>query len=605
MVHSDYSTAYYAPKTNLQFDNLMQVYYHIVMENTSSAVQSLGNFYTRIITKLEELKKNKESSLDSTLRKDVEERAKLYQIAHDLEEKHGGNFKGYSQIVNSGLADGVKSVVEQALNDRVMVREYNSAIEMYTKAKERLNESEVRNSFSAFEETLSVMNTPALDQFRRELLEYLISILMGSGEYDSYSPFNLIVQGRPGVGKSYSAAIIAKALSTSMLLPSGNIVFIKKPDVIGQYIGQTAPKVYKKLLEGIGNVVFIDEAYSFAGPKNSYGVYDIFGVEFLDALTDFVSEHKGLISVIAAGYNAEMKNQFLDVNPGLPRRFPVILNLDRYNVNTLYDIFLKTFKSKFGSFSTRMTESFGDKVKDLLYALDTQVTVYTEPGILAERGNTTLNHVYVFLPTEYVRDIDTHIQTTPIGDPARRAVTGASEHFLGIYQYTYGNESQVWDDRKDPTEVTIQHMVRNRVWTAFNLDKCTTVTSGDALAYQSDDMILLADTLGRIIASNTALEGTENITVDDLVDDAFESFIYSRYATKFRIMRDAGNTVWFVFENKKRGNVNYNNTTEISNYVHSQLNKDTDNSSRPFQQYTPVDIKLVQEVFVAGEPSGT
>ena len=122
---------------------------------------------------------------------------------------------------------------------------------------------------------------------------------------------------------------------------------IKKPDLIGSYVGQTTPKVYKELVQGLGKVVFIDEAYSIAGPKdNNTGKYNEYGQEALDAITDYTSEHIGLFAFVVAGYEYEMRNQFLSVNIGLPRRFPTVLTLNRYNLNSYWLIF-KSFISKY------------------------------------------------------------------------------------------------------------------------------------------------------------------------------------------------------------------------------------------------------------------
>ena len=163
----------------------------------------------------------------------------------------------------------------------------------------------------------------------------------------SYNIFNLVIMGTPGVGKSFTADIVGKVLKHSGLLTKGDRHDIKKPDIVGSYTGQTAPKVYKELTECLGKVIFIDEAYSIAGPKDEdKGTYNEFGQESLDAITDYTSEHIGLSAFVAAGYEYEMKSQFLDVNIGLPRRFPTQLILTRYGLNTFWKI-LESYIIKF------------------------------------------------------------------------------------------------------------------------------------------------------------------------------------------------------------------------------------------------------------------
>jgi hypothetical protein len=93
----------------------------------------------------------------------------------------------------------------------------------------------------------------------------------------------------------------------------------------------------------MGNVVFLDEAYSIAGKfDENRQQYDSFGQEALDAITDFTSEHIGLLGIVAAGYSYEMQKQFLDVNIGLPRRFPTVLTLNRYDMNSYWKILKKS-----------------------------------------------------------------------------------------------------------------------------------------------------------------------------------------------------------------------------------------------------------------------
>jgi ankyrin repeat protein len=154
----------------------------------------------------------------------------------------------------------------------------------------------------------------------------------------SYEYFNLVFTGTPGVGKSYTSKLIAEALKWCGFLTKGKIQEVKKPDIVGSYTGQTAPKVYKELTQGLGNVIFIDEAYSIAGPQNNEGKFNDFGQEAIDAITDYTSEHIGLMGFICAGYEYEMRNQFLNVNIGMPRRFPSVYVLRRYDMKAFWKI---------------------------------------------------------------------------------------------------------------------------------------------------------------------------------------------------------------------------------------------------------------------------
>ena len=214
----------------------------------------------------------------------------------------------------------------------------------------------------------------ALIPFIKKLIEFMKSIFLGN--INVIPPFNIIISGNPGIGKSYVAQKIGELINASGLLPKGTMFNIKKPDVLGQHIGETAPKTYSILRQGIGNVIFIDEAYSFAGENRPSQGFDPFGLEFLNALTDFLTEHIGLLCVVAAGYKKEMSTQFLDTNPGLSRRFSVKINLERYTTKYLKDEFIKRLNESISSdikqFFSYYTNAYND-LKDIINLFDLQL----------------------------------------------------------------------------------------------------------------------------------------------------------------------------------------------------------------------------------------
>jgi hypothetical protein len=221
---------------------------------------------------------------------------------------------------------------------------------------EYISKSFIKNSLHIFIDSCKALD--AIPSWRAKLSGLIVTYLKKYLEdpnnpskhinmMPSYEFFNIVLMGSPGVGKSYTAEQVGKALKGSGLLTVGNLKDIKKPDIIGAYVGQTAPKVYAALTDGLGKVVFIDEAYSIAGPKDkSTNTFNQYGQEAIDAITDYTSEHIGLFSFVAAGYEWEMKNQFIDVNVGMPRRFPTQLILRRYDMKSYWKI-LKNYITSF------------------------------------------------------------------------------------------------------------------------------------------------------------------------------------------------------------------------------------------------------------------
>lgn len=162
-----------------------------------------------------------------------------------------------------------------------------------------------------------------------------------------YNIFNLVLMGTPGVGKSYNANIIGKALFYSGLLAKGKLQVITSTDLIAGYIGQTKGQVAEKLAGALGDVFFLDEAYAIAGKPGPNKQFDKYGQEALDEITDFSSKNIGLLSFIVAGYEYEMQTQFLDVNPGLPRRFQTQIVLTRNSIKGLWNIVYSQMKQNF------------------------------------------------------------------------------------------------------------------------------------------------------------------------------------------------------------------------------------------------------------------
>jgi SpoVK/Ycf46/Vps4 family AAA+-type ATPase len=152
---------------------------------------------------------------------------------------------------------------------------------------------------------------------------------------------NLVFSGPPGTGKTTVARIVARIYQALGALPRGHIVEVGRENLVGQYVGQTAPKVVKRVEEAMGGVLFIDEAYTLTLTKN--GPYD-FGSEAVAALLTQMENKRGTFAIIAAGYKDEMQ-QFLESNPGLKSRMDHIIEFEDYKPQELLEIFLQIAKS--------------------------------------------------------------------------------------------------------------------------------------------------------------------------------------------------------------------------------------------------------------------
>ncbi len=110
------------------------------------------------------------------------------------------------------------------------------------------------------------------------------------------------------------------------LLSKGHVYEVDRVDLVGEYIGQTAPKVKEAIEKARGGVLFIDEAYALARVNDDS---KDFGREVIEILVKEMSNGKGDLAVIVAGYPNEMK-YFMDSNPGLKSRFKHIFKFEDY-----------------------------------------------------------------------------------------------------------------------------------------------------------------------------------------------------------------------------------------------------------------------------------
>ncbi len=123
--------------------------------------------------------------------------------------------------------------------------------------------------------------------------------------------------GNPGTGKTTVAGMMGKLYKKMGLLSKGHVYEVDRVDLVGEYIGQTAPKVKEVIEKARGGVLFIDEAYALARSNDDS---KDFGREVIEILVKELSNGPGDLAVIVAGYPKEMKH-FLDSNPGLKSRF--------------------------------------------------------------------------------------------------------------------------------------------------------------------------------------------------------------------------------------------------------------------------------------------
>ncbi|KUJ21293.1 P-loop containing nucleoside triphosphate hydrolase protein [Mollisia scopiformis] len=134
-----------------------------------------------------------------------------------------------------------------------------------------------------------------------------------------FIPTNFVFKGPPGTGKTTTARKIAQVYYDMGHLADPSVIECSASDLVGKYVGQSAPKTAKVFERALGRVLFIDEAYRLISSPDSCS----FNSEVVSELVDLLTKPKyhGKLIVILAGYTAEM-NTLLSTNPGLASRFP-------------------------------------------------------------------------------------------------------------------------------------------------------------------------------------------------------------------------------------------------------------------------------------------
>ena len=177
----------------------------------------------------------------------------------------------------------------------------------------------------------------------KKILSYVEVDLERGGQ--GRTMLHMCMSGNPGTGKSTVARIIGDIFAENEILSTKRIfVEVGREDLIGEYVGHTATKTKKVIEQAIGGVLFIDEAYSLI--QGSDGRRNDYGYECIATLIKEMENHREDLCVILAGYPEEME-RLISANSGFKSRIQFFIDFPDYNVEELYEIFLKQVKGDF------------------------------------------------------------------------------------------------------------------------------------------------------------------------------------------------------------------------------------------------------------------
>ncbi|MEB3244038.1 MAG: CbbX protein [Cyanobacteriota bacterium] len=159
--------------------------------------------------------------------------------------------------------------------------------------------------------------------------------------------------GRPGTGKTTVAERMSMILHTLGYVRKGHVVTATRDDLVGQYIGHTAPKTKEMLRKAMGGVLFIDEAYYLYRPDNERD----YGSEAIEILLQVMENSRHDVVVIFAGYKERM-DVFYQSNPGLSSRVANHIDFPDYTDAELLSIAKLILASENYRFSDEATAAF-------------------------------------------------------------------------------------------------------------------------------------------------------------------------------------------------------------------------------------------------------
>lgn len=139
--------------------------------------------------------------------------------------------------------------------------------------------------------------------------------------------------GSPGTGKTTVGLKMADILYQLGYIKKGHLLTVTRDDLVGQYIGHTAPKTKEVLKKAMGGVLFIDEAYYLYKPDNERD----YGQEAIEILLQVMENQRDELVVVLAGYKEPM-DRFFESNPGLSSRIANHIDFPDYTVDELLKI---------------------------------------------------------------------------------------------------------------------------------------------------------------------------------------------------------------------------------------------------------------------------
>ena len=187
---------------------------------------------------------------------------------------------------------------------------------------------------SSYDELMEMIGLDKAKSVIKQAINYnkAQKIFAGRGLDFDRTSMHMVFTGNPGTAKTSVARLFAQIMKDNDILTKGDLVECGRADLVGKYVGWTAPQVKNKFKEAEGSVLFIDEAYSLVDDRNG-----LFGDEAINTIVQEMENHRDDVIVIFAGYPDKME-EFLRKNPGLRSRIAYHVPFEDYSAEELCSI---------------------------------------------------------------------------------------------------------------------------------------------------------------------------------------------------------------------------------------------------------------------------
>lgn len=199
---------------------------------------------------------------------------------------------------------------------------------------------------------------PVKTRIREIAALLLIDRLRRKFELTSETPtLHMCFTGNPGTGKTTVAMRMGEILKRLGYVREGHLVTVTRDDLVGQYIGHTAPKTKEVIKKAMGGVLFIDEAYYLYKPENERD----YGGESIEILLQVMENNRDDLVVILAGYKDKM-DKFFQSNPGMRSRVAHHIDFPDYSSDELMEIAELMLEQQKYQFSESGAEAFREYI---------------------------------------------------------------------------------------------------------------------------------------------------------------------------------------------------------------------------------------------------